>query len=1094
MRLFSSNSFKFLYVFFRYEYLNRRCITKEECTAIALPTATSGEFHQAPDKLKNYIVFNGTCTDSCPPGFFLNKAGTSCDPCQGKCQRWCTGMSIENIGGAQIFKGCTHIRGPLEISIKTGKSKVVAQELEENLGSIEEIESYLKIVRSFPIVNLNFLKNLTVIHGKNGDTGFGDNYSLLVLENQNLQELWDWDHKKKFKILRGKVFFHYNPKLCLQHIYKLLTEIHHDTNVSSLEVGKDSNGDKFPCNATDIDVSITFKSSNLIQINFPYLRINYDTTVLRYVVYFIKDKYKNITMFDEFDQCSDYNWRTKDVSVDPYDKHFVKNGVLVNLTDLEPNTQYAFYVTMYTVNRFGAKSSMYYETTLPTRPSELTRLEAISNKSSEIHLYWEPPKYTNGKMKEYIVTWSPLQNDIQLIRQRNYCEHPMLYTIETDMSRSEIPDKEELNSCCPNSKRSLHKLKDGFEKLCSIFDHCHLLSGILDKDISLSCESCFYSYVYDHPLSPIVNSTYFQSQNKTKLGLESWEKHSLSNERSRASTKSLPGNTTEFVIRKLLHFREYLVTVRACREIHPEELDKSIENRCSKMDMIIVKTQKDLEADKIPNYVNYEIVNRTVFISWDAPYNPNGLVVAFEVQYQHLDADNPITNCLPRSEYDYSNGRISIVGLSPGGYEVRVRAISLAGKGPFTEYVYFKINNGKFSIFDILFFVIILCIIVVFVAIGASIYKKRHRLDILVANVNPDYQYIQDQWEIPREDVELVNELGCGSFGKVYEGILKSSNTSCAVKTVGDNASDYETFVFLSEAAVMKSVSGAYHIVRLLGVVSTVRPPLVIMELMGLGDLKTYLRSTRETQPPSNATMINMAIQIGDGMAFMEAKKYVHRDLAARNCMVNGDCVVKVGDFGMTRDVYETDYYRKNSTELLPIRWMPPESLKDGVFTSHSDVWSFGVVLWEIVTLAEQPYQGSSNDQVLQDVIIGRRLEIPKNCSETLKSIMLSCWKKKPLQRMTFMQIVTSLEYYHDDVFKKVSFYHSQEAMDLRKSSSDYIEMRSVEDPLLGNTDSFSEASKIRSVSLLLSKVKSLGKGERLSRIEEAGPSSDDQI
>ncbi|BHF65615.1 hypothetical protein SprV_0200862800 [Sparganum proliferum] len=210
--------------------------------------------------------------------------------------------------------------------------------------------------------------------------------------------------------------------------------------------------------------------------------------------------------------------------------------------------------------------------------------------------------------------------------------------------------------------------------------------------------------------------------------------------------------------------------------------------------------------------------------------------------------------------------------------------------------------------------------------------------------------------------------------------------------------------------------------------------PFVLMELMENGDLATYLRRLGDSGigfvDPSQAYL--WAVQIADGMAYLETKKYVHRDLAARNCLVDARCVVKIGDFGLCRDIYERNYYHKIGAGKLPVRWMAPESLQSAYFTSQSDVWSFGVVLWEIATMACLPYQGMSHNEVITYVLDGNTLVsggAPINCPPLLHSLMLHCWAFRPSQRPSFLQLLTLLApRFADADFRQASyFFHGDE-------------------------------------------------------------------
>ncbi|KAJ7406712.1 proto-oncogene tyrosine-protein kinase ROS isoform X2 [Willisornis vidua] len=264
----------------------------------------------------------------------------------------------------------------------------------------------------------------------------------------------------------------------------------------------------------------------------------------------------------------------------------------------------------------------------------------------------------------------------------------------------------------------------------------------------------------------------------------------------------------------------------------------------------------------------------------------------------------------------------------------------------------------------------------------------------------PSQAEIESLPSFPRKKLNLHKLLGSGAFGEVYEGtavdILAdgSGESKVAVKTLKKGATDQEKSEFLKEAYLMSKFDHP-HILKLLGVCLLNEPQYLILELMEGGDLLSYLRGTRKQKLQSPlltmTDLLDICLDVCKGCIYLEKMHFIHRDLAARNCLVSekeyksSSRIVKIGDFGLARDVYKNDYYRKRGEGLLPVRWMAPESLIDGVFTNHSDVWAFGVLMWETLTLGQQPYPGFSNTEVLHHVRSGGRLESPNNCPDNLE-------------------------------------------------------------------------------------------------------------
>lgn len=239
-----------------------------------------------------------------------------------------------------------------------------------------------------------------------------------------------------------------------------------------------------------------------------------------------------------------------------------------------------------------------------------------------------------------------------------------------------------------------------------------------------------------------------------------------------------------------------------------------------------------------------------------------------------------------------------------------------------------------------------------------------------------------DQWEIRRESLIICERIGSGCFAEVHRGQLKSDTTDhlidCAIKFCGSDHQSRQRL--LKEANMMKSINTT-HIVKLLGVVSKDNPAYLVLEYMDNGDLKEYLKNFRSSGEPREGLSVErfyrIAAEIADGMLWLSEHKYIHRDLAARNCLISKNDVIKISDLGLSKDIYQNPVYREKWKALLPIRWMPPESLLYGSSTTKSDVWSFGVVLWEMATYGDNPYNGIENEEVIDYVKNGGRLDLP---------------------------------------------------------------------------------------------------------------------
>ncbi|XP_011761541.1 tyrosine-protein kinase Lck isoform X1 [Macaca nemestrina] len=267
----------------------------------------------------------------------------------------------------------------------------------------------------------------------------------------------------------------------------------------------------------------------------------------------------------------------------------------------------------------------------------------------------------------------------------------------------------------------------------------------------------------------------------------------------------------------------------------------------------------------------------------------------------------------------------------------------------------------------------------------------------------PQKPWWEDEWEVPRETLKLVERLGAGQFGEVWMGYY-NGHTKVAVKSLKQGSMSPDAF--LAEANLMKQLQHQ-RLVRLYAVV-TQEPIYIITEYMENGSLVDFLKTSSGIKLTINK-LLDMAAQIAEGMAFIEERNYIHRDLRAANILVSDTLSCKIADFGLARLIEDNEYTAREGAKF-PIKWTAPEAINYGTFTIKSDVWSFGILLTEIVTHGRIPYPGMTNPEVIQNLERGYRMPCPENCPEELYQLMRLCWKERPEDRPTFDYLRSVLE------------------------------------------------------------------------------------
>ncbi|XP_010784228.1 ephrin type-A receptor 4-A isoform X1 [Notothenia coriiceps] len=457
----------------------------------------------------------------------------------------------------------------------------------------------------------------------------------------------------------------------------------------------------------------------------------------------------------------------------------------------------------------------------------------------------------------------------------------------------------------------------------------------------------------------------------------------------------------------------------------------------------VTVTTNQAAPSPVSSILATDVTRHSLSLSWQQPDRPNGVILEYEVKFYEKDQKERsyrIMRTFSRS--------VDVTGLNPlTVYVFHVRARTAAGYGDFSTAFEFATNSDPFPLIgegvNSAFLLLSVSGVGILLLISAAVfiisrrrskYSKTKQESEEEKHLNPGVKIYVDPFtyedpdqaihefakEIDVSSIHIERVIGMGEFGEVCSGRLRVQGKReiyVAIKSLKAGYSDKQRRDFLSEASIMGQFDHP-NIIRLEGVVTRCKPLMIITEYMENGSLDTFLR--KHDGQFTVIQLVGMLRGIASGMKYLSDMSYVHRDLAARNILVNSNLVCKVSDFGLSRvleDDPEAAYTTREASGTylspggkIPIRWTAPEGISYRKFTTASDVWSYGVVMWEVVSYGERPYWDMNNQDVIKAIEEGYRLPAPMDCPVVLHQLMLDCWERERAERPTFSQILNMLD------------------------------------------------------------------------------------